>query len=251
MTENNLPIHPRERVSQRPVPLLDTRREVNFQSGRFFICEDELEFRINALCYQFLKMQAFTKFVRDIHGKIINQRVVCGDLTMFSDFLSVFLTKEFVDPKGMFRKICCQHPFEFLIMFDFLGYSCIKNDFGDFHVSLLQNEFFDLIGNSSFSYRIHLRCKCQREHFFYVLFYREHRFGSKFVSLRNFEWGEKCKCKIAAPQEVYNLCFSVRYILNFNCHKVCINELPDVFIDKVVPLDDYLKKIDCNPFFLS
>ena len=25
---------------------------------------------------------------------------------------------EFVDPKGMFHKICIQHPFEFLIMFD-------------------------------------------------------------------------------------------------------------------------------------
>ena len=91
--------------------------------------------------------------------------MVCGDLTMFSDFLSVFLTKEFVDPKGMFRKICRQHPFEFLIMFDFLGYSCITNDFGDFHVSLLQNEFFDFIGNSSFSYRIHLGCKCPRDIF--------------------------------------------------------------------------------------
>lgn len=43
---------------------------------------------------------------------------VAGDLYMFAEFLSVFLTKEFVDPKGMFRKICRQHPFEFLLMFD-------------------------------------------------------------------------------------------------------------------------------------
>ena len=28
-----------------------------------------------------------------------------------------------------------------------------------------------------------------------------------------------------------------------------MNRLPDVLIDKVVSLDDYLKKIDCDPFF--
>ena len=119
MAENNLPIHPRERLPQHAVSLLGTRPEVNFQCRRFFISEDELEFHINALCSQFLKIQAFAKFVRDNHKKIINQCLVSGDLTMFSDFLSLFLTKEFVDPKGMFRKICFQHPFEFLTMFDF------------------------------------------------------------------------------------------------------------------------------------
>ena len=37
---------------------------------------------------------------------------------MLVEFLSMFFTKEFVDSKGMFRKVCRQHPFEFLIMFD-------------------------------------------------------------------------------------------------------------------------------------
>ena len=119
MAENNLLVHPPERLLHRAVPLLDTRPEVNFKCGRFFIYEDEFEFSVNSLCSQFLKIQAFPKFVRDNHTKIINQRIVCGDLTMFSDFLNMFLTKEFVDPKGMLRKICHQHPFEFLIMFDF------------------------------------------------------------------------------------------------------------------------------------
>ena len=41
-----------------------------------------------------------------------------NDLYMFAEFLSMSLTKVFVDPKSMFRKICRQHPFEFLIMFD-------------------------------------------------------------------------------------------------------------------------------------
>ena len=99
--------------------MLDTRPEVNFQCGRFFIFEDEFEFRISSLCSQFIKIQEFAKFLRDNHKKIINGHVVSGDLAMFSDFLSMFLTREFLDPKGMFRKTCHQHPFEFLIMFDF------------------------------------------------------------------------------------------------------------------------------------
>ena len=101
------------------VPLLDTRPELYFQCARVLISEDEFEFRINSLCSQFLKIQAFAKFVRDNLKRIINQSVVSGDLTIFSDFLSMFLTIEFVDPKGMFQKICRQHPFKFLIMFDF------------------------------------------------------------------------------------------------------------------------------------
>ena len=94
-----------------------------------------------------------------------------------------------------------------------------------------------------------MKHKCRREHFFYVLFCGEHTYGSKFFGRGNFEFEAKCKCKNAAPQKVYNFCFSVRYILNFKCHKVCMNRLPDVLIDKVVSLDVYLKKIDCDPFF--
>ena len=87
--------------------------------------------------------------------------------------------------------------------------------------------------------------------FFYVIFCKEYRFGSNFVLWRNFELvGDKCRCKNAGPQEICNLCVSVRYILNFKCHKTCVNELPDVFIDKVVLLDEYLKKINCDPFFI-
>ena len=38
---------------------------------------------------------------------------------MFVEFLSFFfLRKEFVDPKGMFRKVYRQYPFEFLWMFN-------------------------------------------------------------------------------------------------------------------------------------
>ena len=86
MAENNLPIHHRERLSQHAIPLLDTRPEVNFQCGRFFISEDEFEFRINSLCSQFIKIQEFAKFVQDNHKKIINGRVASGDLQCFLIF---------------------------------------------------------------------------------------------------------------------------------------------------------------------
>ena len=44
-------------------------------------------------------------------------------------------------------------------------------------------------------------------------------------------------------------CFSVQYLLNFKCNKVCVDEVPDYFVDKVVPLDTYLKKMNCDLFF--
>ena len=74
--------------------------------------------RVNVICFQFWKIQSFAKFAYDKYQKITDRHLVCGDLHMFDDFLSMFLTKEFVDPKGMFCKTCRQHPFEFLMMFD-------------------------------------------------------------------------------------------------------------------------------------
>ena len=44
---------------------------------------------------------------------------------MYSEFLNMFLTKEFSDPKGIFQKICNQFPFEFLIMFDLPRKKCL------------------------------------------------------------------------------------------------------------------------------
>ena len=95
MVENNLLVHPRERLPHCPVPLLDTRPEVNFQRGRFFIYEDEFEFRVSSLCSPFLKIKAFAKFVRDNHKETINQSIIYGDLTMFSDFFEYVFNKGF------------------------------------------------------------------------------------------------------------------------------------------------------------
>ena len=112
-----------------------------------------------------------------------------------------------------------------------------------------KGEFFNLPGNVCFVQQTHMKRMCQREHFLYVLFCEEHKYRSKFVS-RGFEFEEKCNCKYAGPQEVCNFCLSVRYILNFKCHKLCINNLPEILVNKVVPLDEYLKKFSVILFFI-
>ena len=42
---------------------------------------------------------------------------------------------------------------------------------------------------------------------------------------------------------------SVRYLWNFKYPKICIIEVPDCFIERVVHLGVYLTKINCDPFF--
>lgn len=123
MAKNNL-LHPRDRLPRPAIELLDTKPEVNFQSGRFFIHEVDFESRIATINYQFWRIQAFVVFVRDNYQKVINRGFVHGDLTLFSGFLNMFLSKEFADPKGLFRKICRQFPFEFLWMFDLSREKC-------------------------------------------------------------------------------------------------------------------------------
>ena len=78
--------------------------------------------------------------------------------------------------------------------------------------------------------------------FFICTFCGECTYGSTF-GRENVEIESKCKCKDSRPQEVCSFCFTVRYLLNFKCYKLCIDTLP------VVPLGEYLKKIDGDPFF--
>lgn len=64
-----------------------------------------------------------------------------------------------------------------------------------------------------------------------------------------FDIDEKCACKNGLSHEVWGICFSVRYLLNFKCYKICVEEVPDYFVDKVVSFDTYLKKMNWDPFF--
>ena len=44
-----------------------------------------------------------------------------------------------------------------------------------------KNEFFNLTGNACFMQRIHMKCKCRREHFSYVLFVGNVRTGQNLA----------------------------------------------------------------------
>ena len=110
--------HPRERLPQPAPHILQTEPKIDLQQGRFYISVEEFESRVSYICSQLWKIQAFPNFVTENYRKIKERHLVFGDLDMFVELVSVFLTKEFVDPKGMFKKICRQHPFEFLLMFD-------------------------------------------------------------------------------------------------------------------------------------
>ena len=110
--------HPRERLLQLAPQTLQTEPKIDLQHGRFYISVEEFESRVSCICFQLCKIQAFAKFVTENYRKIKERHLVSGDLHMFVKFISIFLNKEFVDSNGMFRKICRQHPFEFLLMFD-------------------------------------------------------------------------------------------------------------------------------------
>ena len=118
MAQNNLPVHPKERLPLPAPQILDSKPTINLHHGRFF--HNKRRTRNESKCdiFTIWKIQSFAKFVYDNYQKIKDRHLVCGDLYMFAGFLSMFLTREFVDPKGMFPKICRQHPFGFLMMCD-------------------------------------------------------------------------------------------------------------------------------------
>ena len=110
--------HPRERLPQPAPQILQTEPKIDLQHGRFYITVEEFESRMSCACFQLWKIQAFAEFVTENYRKIKERHLLSGDLDLFLEFISIFLNKEFVDSKGMFRKICRQHPFEFLLRFD-------------------------------------------------------------------------------------------------------------------------------------
>lgn len=118
--------HPREKLPQPAVSILDTSPEVNFQCGRFFVTGQDFESRINFITFHYWKIEIFSGFVKNNIDVVINKSFVYGYLKVFSHILEkAFLNMVCTDPKGMFKKICFNFPFEFLIMFDlFRQHAC-------------------------------------------------------------------------------------------------------------------------------
>ena len=153
MAQQNLRVDPRERLPKSAPQVLDSSPRLDLHFGRFFITEKEFDLRLKAACFKFWKIQAFSKFVTDNHQKI-REKHLAKD----------FLTKGFVDPKGMFRTICRQQPFEFLIMFDFCRQK--KQMISKILLCSCYKEEFLAAGNECIKESIHFKCKCQRKRFF-------------------------------------------------------------------------------------
>lgn len=59
----------------------------------------------------------------------------------------------------------------------------------------------------------------------------------------------KCQCKNRDPNATCYFCCAVANCLNLNCYKVCLNNLPEHMEHRVVPIRNYLDKLNCNPLF--
>ena len=65
MAQNNLPLHPRERLPHTASEILNSKPNIDLEHVRFLIINDDLEMRVNVTCFQFSKIQSFEKFVHD------------------------------------------------------------------------------------------------------------------------------------------------------------------------------------------
>ena len=92
MAQNNLPMHPRERLPLTAPKIFDSRPNIDLQDDRCFKTNEEFEMTVNVICFQFLKIQSFAKLVYDNYQKIKDRHLVCGDLHMLPAFLSMFFT---------------------------------------------------------------------------------------------------------------------------------------------------------------
>ena len=90
---------------------------INLELGRFFISTEEFNARVNEICCELWRIKKFAKFAVGNFRKLKERHLEHGDIQIFVDFLSVFLEKEMVSPKSMFKKACRQYPFEFLLIF--------------------------------------------------------------------------------------------------------------------------------------
>ena len=96
---------------------------------------------------------------------------------------------------------------------------------------------------------IHFHYKGNDRHSYYVLFCNEHRYGADF-GLFVPQGDKSCECKKLQPHQICGFCFSIRYLLNFKAFKICVDRLPGLFVENVVILDQYFKRINCDPFFI-
>ena len=105
-------------------------------------------------------------------------------------------------------------------------------------------------------YFIHFHSRCNKKHEHFIHFCVRHPFGPNIPRIANHTGTimDKCFCKIEHANQICQFCCSVRYSLNFLCHKFCVKD-SEYFIEysnkhKMVTLDEYLKNYLVNLFFI-
>ena len=183
--------------------------------------------------------------------RVIERGFIHGDLTVFAHFLeNIFLGKVPADPKVMFKKVCFNFPFQFLIMFDlFIEHAC------KILMCPCYKDNFKEEGNDYKKYFIHFHSRYDKKHEHFIYFCGRHPFDTNIPIIANHAETimDKCFCKIEHANQVCEFCCSVGYSLNFFCHKFCVED-SEYFIEslnkhKIGTLDEYLKKVPCKPFF--
>ena len=96
---------------------------------------------------------------------------------------------------------------------------------------------------------IHFHCRYKDKHQMYVLFGKDHPYGGNFsYQMVN----RKCLCANGLSHEICQFCFNVRYLLNFKCFKVCMENIPLSFENELVTICQHFKSIkEYEPFFLQ
>ena len=91
--------------------------EFNFKSRRFFITTREFESRTNIIALQFWAIQIFAQFVKNNFDMVNKNGFVSGDLKVYSHFLGGnFLSGFSEKPKELFKNVCVNFPFEFIVI---------------------------------------------------------------------------------------------------------------------------------------
>ena len=57
------------------------------------------------------RIKSFAVFGKNNYERIIQRRLMFGDTKIFTEMLSFFLEKEFIDQKKMFENVCSKYQF--------------------------------------------------------------------------------------------------------------------------------------------
>ena len=102
--------HPREKLPQPAVSVLDTNPDKNFQCSYCFITRQDFDSRMDFIAFDIWKIEIFCKFIEN------NIDTVNNDVKVFSRILKRAFTDMMpIYFKGNFKKVCSSFQFEFLM----------------------------------------------------------------------------------------------------------------------------------------